>query len=195
MTVSDSDAGGWLFAYGSLMWDPGVPVAEAVPARLPDYRRSFCLISVCHRGTPDCPGLVLGLDPAPGDECTGLALRIAGADWPEALAAVRERELVTEAYREALLPVDLRDGRNVSALTYVMRTDHWQYAGGLDLARQAEMIAAAIGGRGRNLDYLTNFLRHLEELGIAAADFDELGRLAAAADAQAVVLGRQRDAS
>ena len=100
-----------------------------------------------------------------------------------------------EIQSEALLPVDLRDGRNVSALAYVMRTDHWQYAGGLDLARQAEMIAAAIGGRGRNLDYLTNFLRHLQELGIAAADFDELGRLAAAADAQAVVLGRQRDAS
>lgn len=195
MTESDSNAGGWIFAYGSLMWDPGVPVAEALPARLPGYRRSFCLLSICHRGTPDRPGLVLGLDPAPAEDCTGLALRIAGADWPEALAAVRERELVTEAYREAFLPVHLRDGRNVSALTYVMRTDHWQYAGGLNLDRQAAIIAAAIGGRGRNLDYLTNFLRHLEELGIAAPDFRELGRLAAAAEAQAVALGRQRDAS
>lgn len=181
MTPTGTEDEGWIFAYGSLMWDPGVPVAEALPARLPDWRRSFCLRSVCHRGTPDRPGLVLGLDHAPGEECLGLALRIAAGDWAGVLAAVRARELVTEAYREALLPVHLADGRHVTALTYVMRTDHWQYAGGLDLAEQAAIIAAAAGGRGPNLDYLINFLRHLDELGIPAEDFRELGRLAAEA--------------
>lgn len=172
---------GWIFAYGSLMWDPGVPVAEAVPARLPGFRRSFCLRSVVYRGTPDFPGLVLGLDPAPDEDCTGLALRIADEDWPEALAAIRERELSTDAYHEVLLRVRLADGREVAALTYVIRTDHPQYAGGLCLSEQAAIIAAASGGRGPNLDYLTSFLRHLDELGIAAEDFRELGRLAAAA--------------
>lgn len=183
MTVTGPDEGGWIFAYGSLMWDPGVRVAEVLPARLPGWRRSFCLRSIQHRGTPDSPGLVLALDPAPGEECAGLALRIAAADWPEALESVRARELVTAAYREVLLSVGLGDGRQVAALTYVIRTDHPQYACGLDLAEQARIIATAAGGRGRNLDYLTSFLRHLDELGVPAGDFRELERLAAAAAA------------
>lgn len=179
--MTGSSGEGWLFAYGSLMWDPGVPVAETLRARVHGWRRSFCLRSICHRGTPDRPGLVLGLDPAPGEDCHGLALRIAPADWPQVLAEVRARELVTEAYREAVLPVHLQDGGQVAAVTYVMRPEHWQYAGGLGLAEQAAMIAAAAGGRGRNLDYLTSFIRHLDELGLPADDFRELGRLAAAA--------------
>lgn len=184
MTATGTEGEGWIFAYGSLMWDPGVPVAEAVPARLPGWRRSFCLKSVVYRGTPERPGLVLGLDPAPDAECAGVALRIAAPDWPEALAAVRERELSTDAYHEVLMGVQLCDGREVAALTYVIRTDHPQYAVHLCLSEQATIIAAAAGGRGPNLDYLTSFLVHLDELGIAAEeDLRELGRLAAAAAA------------
>lgn len=190
MIVNATGEGGWIFAYGSLMWDPGVPVAEALPARLPGWRRSFCLRSVQHRGTPDSPGLVLALDPAPGEECAGLALRIAPGDWPEALAAIRARELVTAAYREALLPVSLADGRQIAALTYVIRTDHPQYAGGLCLTEQAAIIAVARGGRGPNLDYLTSFLRHLDELGIPAGDFRELQRLAAGSAAGSAAVPR-----
>ena len=86
--------GGWVFAYGSLMWDPGVPVCESVTARLEGYARSFCLRSLRHRGTPEVPGLVLGLEQAAGAACTGLAFRVADADWQAALANLRERELV-----------------------------------------------------------------------------------------------------
>lgn len=165
---------GWIFAYGSLMWDPGVPVAEAVPARLTGWQRSFCLLSICHRGTPDRPGLVLGLDAAEDAVCEGMALRVAASDWEEALAVTRARELVTEAYREVMLPLGIGEGREVTALTYVMRRDHWQYAGGLDLDAQAGMIAAAIGARGSNAAYLGSFLDHLGSLGIADPDFAAL---------------------
>ena len=109
--------GGWVFGYGSLMWAPEFPVAEQVIAQADGWRRSFCLRSIQHRGTAEAPGLVLGLEAQPGHLCTGLALRVEAPLWPEVHAALRARELVTEAYREALVPLALADGRRVEALT------------------------------------------------------------------------------
>lgn len=166
----------WLFAYGSLMWNPGFEVAELAVARLEGWHRSFCLRSIQHRGTPELPGLVLGLDDAPGAVCAGLALRVAPDRWPEVLAEVRRRELVTDAYREAELPVSLADGRVVNALCYVMRRDHWQYAGALPPEEQARVIASARGGRGANAEYLFNTASHLSELGLADPEMDALAR-------------------
>ena len=73
------DEGHWLFGYGSLMWAPDFPVAEQVIAQADGWRRSFCLRSIRHRGTAEQPGLVLGLEAAPGHLCTGLALRVEDA--------------------------------------------------------------------------------------------------------------------
>ena len=168
------DEGHWLFGYGSLMWAPEFPVAEQVIAQADGWRRSFCLRSICHRGTADRPGLVLGLEAAPGHLCTGLALRVDAALWPQTHAAVRARELVTEAYREAAVPLALADGRRVRALAYVMRPDHWQYCGGLSAEAQAAIIAAASGGRGPNADYLFNTVAHLDAMGIPDADLSDL---------------------
>lgn len=168
------DDGFWVFGYGSLMWAPDFPVTEAVIAQADGWRRSFCLRSIRYRGTEACPGLVLGLEPHPGHDCTGLALRVEDARWPEVIAAVRERELSTEAYREMLVPLALADGRRVKALTYVMRPEHVQYAGGLSLDEQAAIIALACGGRGPNAEYLFNTVAHLAELGIPDDDLADL---------------------
>ena len=164
----------WVFAYGSLLWDPGFDVVERAVARLDGYARSFCLRSVTYRGTPEAPGLVLGLDADAGAHCTGLALRVAGDSWPEVLDYLRERELTTSAYREEILPVALQDGRHVHAVTYVMRRDHHQYAGGLHLSEQARIIATARGGRGPNSDYLFNTAAHLGEIGLSCPQMEDL---------------------
>lgn len=164
----------WVFGYGSLMWDPGFHPVETVKARLSGYARSFCLRSTMYRGTEESPGLVLGLDETAGAECSGLAMRVADADHDEVMAYLRARELTTEAYREAILPLRLEDGRQVQALTYVMRHDHWHYAGGLCRAEQARIIARAHGGRGPNADYLFNTARHLAEIGLADPELDSL---------------------
>lgn len=168
--------GHWVFAYGSLMWDPCFEVAESVLAQVGDHARRFCLRSVRYRGTVEAPGLVLGLDPCPGAVCDGLALRIEERHWPEALAALREREMTTAAYREAWLPVRLADGRDLRALAFVMRPEHDHYAGGLDPAEQARIIARARGGRGANADYLFNTVRHLSELGVEDRELEALAR-------------------
>ena len=164
----------WLFAYGSLMWDPGFAVAERIVATLTGFHRSFCLRSYHYRGTPDIPGLVLGLDQDEAASCKGVALRIDDDPWPEVIAAVRARELISNAYREAVVPLELSDGRQISAITYVMQPEHEQYAGGLCTAEQARIIAGATGWRGPNRDYLYNTAGHLAELGLSDPDLDAL---------------------
>ncbi|WP_041527595.1 gamma-glutamylcyclotransferase [Paracoccus aminophilus] len=166
----------WVFAYGSLMWDPGFEVAECVTAQVDGYARRFCMQSVVYRGTEENPGLVLALDHENGAVCTGLALRVAATDWPETLAGLRERELATHAYSEEMLPISLRDGRRVEAIGYVMRRDHCQYVGGLSLADQARIIAGATGGRGPNADYLFNTTRHLAQIGVSDEALAELAQ-------------------
>jgi len=160
----------WVFGYGSLMWDPGFAYTERVLATLPGYARTFCMRSIHHRGTPEAPGLVLALDEAVSTNCRGLALNVAPAQADVTLDYLRERELISSAYLEKVLPVDLADGRRVQAVTYVVDADHVQYCGGLPLDEQAHVIADAVGGRGPNTEYLYNTAAHLVELGIQDDD-------------------------
>ncbi len=166
----------WVFGYGSLLWNPGFDVAESVIGRLPNYARSFCMRSIHHRGTEADPGLVLALDAQTGAQCQGLALRVAPGTEESTLAYLRERELISSAYLERMLRVDLHDGRSIDAVTYVIDADHVQYCGGLPLEEQAQIIATAHGGRGPNSEYLFNTTDHLHEIGIADEDLDWLAR-------------------
>jgi glutathione-specific gamma-glutamylcyclotransferase len=156
----------WVFGYGSLLWHPGFEVAESVVATLPGYARSFCMRSIHHRGTEEEPGLVLALDADPRAACEGLALRVAEGREEATLAYLRERELISSAYIEKTLEVQLADGRRVTAVVYVIDTDHDQYCGGLPLEEQARIIARAVGGRGPNTEYLFNTATHLCEVGL-----------------------------
>jgi len=164
----------WVFGYGSLIWQPDFPVAEAVPARLEGWHRSFCMRSIHHRGSAAAPGLVLALDVAEGAACLGVAFRVAPGAEAETLAGLRERELVSSAYLERMLEVALTDGRRVEALAYVIDPAHVQYCGGLPLEEQARIIAAAAGGRGPNRDYLWNTAAHLDQMGLGDPDLDWL---------------------
>ncbi len=164
----------WVFGYGSLVWNPGFNVAERVIATLPDYHRSFCMRSIHHRGSEEAPGLVLALDAMEGARCHGVALSVAQGEEAATLDYLRERELVSAAYLERMLEIELADGRVVEAVTYVIDPDHVQYCGGLDLEEQARIIAQAVGGRGPNTEYLYNTAAHLHELGIRDAELDWL---------------------
>jgi cation transport protein ChaC len=164
-SVGAGGAGGrWVFGYGSLMWRPGFVFAERVGGVLYGRRRAFCIYSVHHRGTPQRPGLVLGL--APGGSVRGAAYRIAESDWPAVHAYLLEREQPTETYREARSPVRLSDGRLISAVSFLSDTGHPQWAGDLDLERQARLIAGAAGLSGPNIDYLRDLVEHLRAEGV-----------------------------
>ena len=156
----------WVFGYGSLLWNPGFTVAESVIATLPGYARSFCMRSIHHRGTEDHPGLVLALDEHVESACEGMALRVADGAEADTLEYLRERELISSAYVEKNLRIHLTDGRDVTAVVYVIDESHVQYCGGLPLEEQAQIIANAVGGRGPNTEYLYNTATHLAEVGL-----------------------------
>lgn len=170
--------GRWVFGYGSLMWRPGFAFVERRAATLYGRRRAFCIYSIHHRGTPERPGLVLGL--AGGGAVRGAAFRVAAEAWPEVYAYLREREQPTEVYREVEHAVRLEDGRTVKALAFLSDERHPQWAGALDLERQAQMIAGAAGLSGRNLDYLSDLVTHLRAEGVRDRGLETLLRLAQA---------------
>jgi cation transport protein ChaC len=177
--MDDGKGGFWVFGYGSLMWRPAFAFAERRMARAPGFRRRFCLRSIRYRGTPEDPGLVLGLDRDAAAACEGVAYRVEAVGAEATLAYLRERELVTYAYEEAVAPVALDDGRRVDALLYVVDPAHAQYAGALTLAEQAAAIRRCAGPAGTNLDYFLNTLAHLREIGVHDAELEALAGLVA----------------
>lgn len=156
----------WVFGYGSLMWRPGFAFTEQRRARLRGLHRRLCVYSHVHRGTPEHPGLVMGLDR--GGACRGIAFRVEPAHWAETLAYLRAREQVTNVYLEVSRPVQLLgDGaREVTAVAYAVDRTHPQYAGKLDIEAQLQFIAQGHGISGSCADYVLSTAEHLRELGV-----------------------------
>lgn len=162
--MADVGADLWVFGYGSLMWRPGFDSAENVPALLRGFSRSLCIYSHVYRGTPESPGLVLGLNS--GGLCHGQAFRVAAGHKSPVLDYLRAREQVSGVYLEKYLPVELADGREIEALVYVADPLHVQYAGGLSAQAMAAVVEQASGQAGPNRDYVVNTVRHLQVMDI-----------------------------
>lgn len=154
----------WVFGYGSLIWQPGFPFEEQHKARLAGYRRSLCVRSFVHRGTPERPGLVFGLDR--GGSCVGMAFRVAEENRRSVTDYLRARELVTNVYREVVLPVRIADGRRIDALTFIVDRGHPQYAGSVPVETAAAIVSRSHGRSGPNVDYVVNVLREIQMLGL-----------------------------
>ncbi|MSO77634.1 MAG: gamma-glutamylcyclotransferase [Alphaproteobacteria bacterium] len=157
----------WVFAYGSLMWNPGFEHADAVPARLHGYHRRFCAWSFAYRGTPERPGLLLGLDR--GGACAGIAFRVAAPERRRVLAYLFERELDNGVadngvYRPLRVTVQV-PGARVRALAFVADRAHPCYAGRVAPADMVAALATGTGNRGTARDYLANTVGRLAALG------------------------------
>jgi cation transport protein ChaC len=155
----------WVFAYGSLMWRPDFDHLARRPARLIGAHRALCVYSFVHRGTPEKPGLVLGLDR--GGNCRGIAYRVAAGKRDDTIAYLRAREQVTMVYRESWRPVWLDDDpqQAVHALCYVVDRGHRQYAGRLPLERQVHFVRQGHGRSGANRDYVLDAVKEIERQG------------------------------
>ncbi len=154
----------WLFGYGSLIWNPGMPVAESIHARVNGYHRGLYLWSRVNRGTPEQPGLVLALDR--GGSCTGVAFRLAGETARAHLEVLWQREMAMGSYRPHWLPCRLADGRCVPALAFVMRRDVATYTGKLPDAVVKAVFGCARGRYGTTLDYVSRTVQALRESGM-----------------------------
>lgn len=166
----------WVFGYGSLIWNPGFDYEERVVAILADHHRSFCILSVYARGTPEKSGLGLALTRRPGAICQGVAFSISPRNAESTLAYLRDRELASAVYLETTLDVSLTDGRVVPAVTYLANTKHEEFVAGLSEEDQAQRIARAAGALGTNSEYLFATAENLEALGITDALMTQLVR-------------------
>jgi cation transport protein ChaC len=164
----------WVFGYGSLIWRPGFASSSQQLARMPGVHRRLCVYSYRHRGTEAHPGLVFGL--VPGGICRGMAFEVPNAEWAEVHAYLSEREMDRGVYREVMRPMQLADGRRVTALAFVVDLHHPQYAGKLTVDQQVAIVRDAIGESGRNPEYVLETARHLHALGIGDQMIDDVVR-------------------
>jgi cation transport protein ChaC len=167
----------WVFGYGSLMWRPDFEFIEQVPARLIGEHRALCVYSFDHRGTPEKPGLVLGLDR--GGACRGVAFRVAANRRGDTVNYLRSREQTTNVYRDVMRSVWLEDEarQRVSALAYVVDRGHVQYAGRLSLAEQLRHVQQGHGRSGNNRDYVLSTVKSIEAQGFRDAQLHQLALL------------------
>jgi glutathione-specific gamma-glutamylcyclotransferase len=167
----------WVFGYGSLIWRPGFEFLERVPARLVGEHRALCVYSFVHRGTPEKPGLVLGLDR--GGACRGVAFRIAEKGRAATVAYLRAREQVTSVYREVMRSVWLENEarQRVSALVYVVDRGHVQYAGRLSLHEQLRHVLQGHGQSGANREYVLATVKAIEAEGFRDTQLHQLAMM------------------
>ncbi len=151
-----------VFAYGSLMWKPCFGYVERAPAVLAGYRRRLSVWTTRARGTPQRPGLGLGLVEEPG-ECRGLLYTLDPDSRDEDLQALWAREMATGIYRPSWLPVRV-DGAEVASLVFVTDPRDPQFAGILSPAEAASYVARARGRYGTCRDYLATTVAELEKI-------------------------------
>jgi glutathione-specific gamma-glutamylcyclotransferase len=163
----------WVFGYGSLMWNPGFVTPETQSARLHGWHRAFCIYSEHYRGTPQKPGLILGL--LPGGACRGLAHRLPLKQYDAVRRYLWTREIDHDGvYEEDVRPIHLADGRTVAALVYLADRAHRQFAGKLPTSKALRLVRQGQGATGSNLDYVINTVRHLAALGLRDHALEEL---------------------
>lgn len=167
----------WIFAYGSLIWRTNFAPASRVPARLEGYQRACCVWTVKARGTPQRPGLGLGLRRDARAHCTGVALAIAAAEQTTVLAQLWEREMLTAVYSPTWVQLWVGDELpSVQALAFVVNEENRQYAGGLSHEEQARFIATAHGELGSCAEYLESTLVALRTAGIGDSELEQLNK-------------------
>jgi cation transport protein ChaC len=166
----------YIFAYGSMMWNPLFQPIERHAANLEGYRRRFCVWSLVARGTPENPGLALGLEEYAGASCDGIAFRLNPPTAEADLEATWRREMYTAIYQPKWLDVETEIGK-FRVISFVVDKEHPQYAADLDQNESASIIASAAGENGRCRDYLSNTARELAAIGCADAQIDDLNVL------------------
>lgn len=165
----------WVFGYGSLIWKPELAFDHRVTARVHGYHRRLCLWSRVNRGTPDCPGLVAGLDR--GGSCAGVVYRVPAAQVRAEFERLWEREMFMGSYAPRWLRCRPVDGTEVQALAFVVRHDVPNYAGKLSEAEILDVFRRGSCGRfGTSLEYLVNTVRSLHDHGLRDPHLERLVR-------------------
>ena len=161
----------WIYAYGSLIWKPDFEFAERRLATLRGHHRALCLWSRVNRGTPECPGLVFGLDR--GGSCRGVVYRLSGHMVESVFPELWRREMSTGAYLPRWLPCETQAGK-VRSLVFVMNRDNPGYIRPLPEDETLAIIRRAHGSRGPCTEYVTSTAEALRHAGIRDARLEKI---------------------
>ena len=164
----------WIFAYGSLIWNPAIHFAEREKVLVDGFHRSFCFWTVLGRGCEENPGLMMGLEP--GGSSNGLAYRIDADDLDTEMDILFRRELMSYVYKPTWVDATLAESpdKTIKVLAFVVDPEHERFCGELDESTLVRHIATASGPLGRNCDYLFQLTEHLRELGFTDESLLEL---------------------
>jgi cation transport protein ChaC len=164
----------WIFAYGSLMWNPEFSWDARHVATIRGYHRSFRIWSRINRGTPENPGLVLTLEC--GGSCRGLIYRIDPDRVQEEMARIWKREMTFGSYRPKWLNCMVGD-ETLRALVFTVNRECSGYTGELPEHVMVEALASAKGRYGPAHDYLFKTTETLRSHGIRDARVEHLTAL------------------
>ncbi|MEY4713201.1 MAG: hypothetical protein RIS88_2651 [Pseudomonadota bacterium] len=153
----------WLFGYGSLIWNPSFAFLERREARVHGWHRALKMWSRINRGTPEQPGLVLGL--LSGGSCRGMAFRVARADARDVLESLWAREMPSGVYDPRWLECRTPAGP-VQALAFTLSRRSPHHTGNLSESEYRRIFAAARGRYGTTLDYTARTFEALQRLDI-----------------------------
>lgn len=163
----------WVFAYGSLIWNPAIEFESKCRCSIQNYHRSFCFWTVLGRGTEDLPGLMMGLEE--GGHCDGIAYRIGANDLETEVDILFRREMISYVYKPTWIKAHCPDSKStIDVLTFVIDETNERFCGQLDEQTIVHSIASASGPIGRNCDYLYQLVEHLGELGFEDPEMTEL---------------------
>ncbi|GAB7521063.1 gamma-glutamylcyclotransferase [Paraburkholderia sp. 2C] len=162
----------WVFAYGSLMWNPLIDFEARATATLHGWHRSFCLRVTAGRGSPDAPGRMLALEP--GGSAAGIALRLAPASMNEELRLVWVREMVAGSYQPTWAPITFADGTHTHAIVFVADRTRSQYEADASVQTVAPLVATACGHHGTNREYVQSLAASLDKAGLTDRYVEQL---------------------
>jgi cation transport protein ChaC len=155
----------WIFAYGSLLWNPTFRHAEARIGTVHGWHRAYCLHLTRWRGTPEEPGLMLALER--GGSCKGVLFRLPEGEVRKDIELLLRRELVYTDSGNRPHWFDLRTAAGpVRALGFVANRACSYYRPEPPLDETVAMLARACGHGGSCAEYLYRTVASLEQYGI-----------------------------
>ena len=155
----------WVFAYGSLIWNPALEYDAQSSCTIEGYHRSFCFWTKFGRGSEELPGLMMGLEP--GRDCDGIGYRIPASKLDTELDILFRREMLSFIYKPTWIKARCTDNKQetIEVLAFVVDPESERFCGGLSEEKLIQTVATAEGPLGKNCDYLFQLVEHLHALG------------------------------